>query len=143
MPIDDRRGLRLIVYRKPYSMPPFASCINVHGSLLPRWRGAAPIQRAIWAGDAQNWYYHHAQMDIGLDTGDMLHKIVCPIVPEETSATLYDKLAIEGPKGLLATVQQIAAGTAQPEKQDNEAQPMPKSSPRKKPALIGSRKLVY
>lgn len=98
---------------------PRLGCINVHGSLLPRWRGAAPIQRSIWAGDAQTGITI-MQMDIGLDTGDILHKIICPIALEETSATLYEKLAIAGPKGLLATVQQIAAGTTQPEKQDNE-----------------------
>jgi len=57
---------------------PRLGCINVHGSLLPRWRGAAPIQRAIWAGDSESGVTI-MQMDEGLDTGDMLHKLVCPI----------------------------------------------------------------
>lgn len=99
---------------------PRLGCINVHGSLLPRWRGAAPIQRSLWAGDAKTGVTI-MQMDVGLDTGDMLHKIECDIQPEDTSATLYDKLAQLGPQGLLVTLQQLAEGTAQPEVQD-EAQ---------------------
>jgi methionyl-tRNA formyltransferase len=98
---------------------PRLGCINVHGSLLPRWRGAAPIQRAIWAGDTHTGVTI-MQMDIGLDTGDMLHKVICPITPEETSASLYEKLAIDGPKGLMATLAQIASGSIQPEQQSNE-----------------------
>lgn len=98
---------------------PRLGCINVHGSLLPSWRGAAPIQRAIWAGDRETGITI-MQMDIGLDTGDMLHKVICPIAADETSATLYEKLAMDGPKGLLTTIQQIAAGTIKPEKQSNE-----------------------
>ncbi|OWF86495.1 methionyl-tRNA formyltransferase [Yersinia kristensenii] len=99
---------------------PRLGCINVHGSLLPRWRGAAPIQRSLWAGDAKTGVTI-MQMDVGLDTGDMLHKIECNIQPEDTSATLYDKLAQLGPQGLLVTLQQLAEGRAQPEVQD-EAQ---------------------
>ena len=98
---------------------PRLGCINVHGSLLPRWRGAAPIQRSIWAGDAETGVTI-MQMDLGLDTGDMLHKVTCPIATDETSATLYDKLAELGPQGLLATLTQISAGTATPEKQDDD-----------------------
>jgi methionyl-tRNA formyltransferase len=99
---------------------PRLGCINVHGSLLPRWRGAAPIQRAVWAGDAKTGVTI-MQMDVGLDTGDMLHKIECHIQPEDTSATLYDKLAQLGPQGLLVTLQQLAEGSTQSEVQ-NEAQ---------------------
>lgn len=95
---------------------PSLGCINVHGSLLPRWRGAAPIQRAIWAGDSESGITI-MQMDEGLDTGDMLHKLICPIASDETSASLYDKLAELGPDGLLFTLQQMADGTLQPEKQ--------------------------
>ncbi|NCB56814.1 MAG: methionyl-tRNA formyltransferase [Gammaproteobacteria bacterium] len=98
---------------------PRLGCINVHGSLLPGWRGAAPIQRAIWAGDPETGITI-MQMDAGLDTGDMLHKMVCPITPDDTSASLYEKLAIDGPEGMLFTIQQIADGTAKPEKQNNE-----------------------
>lgn len=99
---------------------PRLGCLNVHGSLLPRWRGAAPIQRSLWAGDAETGVTI-MQMDVGLDTGDMLYKLSCPITDEDTSATLYDKLAQLGPKGLLETLTQIANGTATPEVQD-EAQ---------------------
>ncbi|AGB76482.1 methionyl-tRNA formyltransferase [Enterobacteriaceae bacterium strain FGI 57] len=96
---------------------PRLGCINVHGSLLPRWRGAAPIQRSLWAGDAQTGVTI-MQMDVGLDTGDMLHKLSCPITADDTSGSLYDKLADLGPQGLLHTLTQLAAGTAKPEVQD-------------------------
>jgi len=96
---------------------PKLGCINVHGSLLPRWRGAAPIQRSLWAGDSQTGITI-MQMDVGLDTGNMLHKIECDIEPQDTSATLYNKLAELGPTGMLATLQQLAEGTARPEVQD-------------------------
>ena len=97
---------------------PRLGCINVHGSLLPRWRGAAPIQRALWAGDSETGVTI-MQMDVGLDTGDMLHKLNCPITAQDTSATLYDKLAQLGPQGLLETLSQLADGRAQPERQDD------------------------
>lgn len=96
---------------------PRLGCINVHGSLLPRWRGAAPIQRALWAGDEQTGVTI-MQMDAGLDTGAMLYKLACPITPEDTSATLYNKLADLGPQGLLATLAQLAENRATPEVQD-------------------------
>lgn len=97
---------------------PRLGCINVHGSLLPRWRGAAPIQRAIWAGDEQTGITI-MQMDEGLDTGDMLFKLACPIEPDDTSASLYDKLARLGPEGLLTTLDKLAQGQLQPEKQQD------------------------
>lgn len=96
---------------------PRLGCINVHGSLLPRWRGAAPIQRSLWAGDTETGVTI-MQMDVGLDTGDMLHKLSCPITAQDTSATLYDKLANLGPQGLIETLRQLAEGTAKPEVQD-------------------------
>ncbi|CAI1094056.1 methionyl-tRNA formyltransferase [Serratia fonticola] len=96
---------------------PRLGCINVHGSLLPRWRGAAPIQRALWAGDSETGVTI-MQMDVGLDTGDMMHKIACSIESTDTSASLYNKLAELGPQGLLITLQQLAAGTVQREVQD-------------------------
>lgn len=86
---------------------PRLGCLNVHGSLLPRWRGAAPIQRALWAGDLSTGVTI-MQMDAGLDTGAMLHKIACPILPQDTSATLYAKLAELGPRGLLETLTLLA-----------------------------------
>ncbi len=96
---------------------PRLGCLNVHGSLLPRWRGAAPIQRSLWAGDTDTGVTI-MQMDVGLDTGDMLYKLSCPITDEDTSATLYDKLAELGPKGLIDTLQQLADNRVQPEVQD-------------------------
>ncbi|MDX2319176.1 MAG: methionyl-tRNA formyltransferase [Moritella sp.] len=98
---------------------PRLGCINVHGSLLPRWRGAAPIQRSIWAGDAETGVTI-MQMDLGLDTGAMLHKVTCPIADDETSASLYDKLAELGPQGLLETLAKISNGTAVAEVQNDE-----------------------
>jgi len=96
---------------------PRLGCINVHGSLLPRWRGAAPIQRSLWAGDSETGVTI-MQMDVGLDTGDMMHKIACPIESSDTSASLYDKLAQLGPQGMLATLRQMADGSATREVQD-------------------------
>ncbi|NUF49139.1 methionyl-tRNA formyltransferase [Gilliamella sp. ESL0250] len=96
---------------------PKLGCLNVHGSLLPHWRGAAPIQRACWAGD-QETGITIMQMDAGLDTGDMLYKLTCPIEPADTSASLYEKLAKLGPQGLLDTLALISEGKIQPEKQD-------------------------
>ena len=106
----------LILPKAVLAMPRLG-CINVHGSLLPRWRGAAPIQRALWAGDARTGVTI-MQMDAGLDTGAMLVKLTCNIEPEDTSASLYNKLAELGPLGLLETLQQLATGSTQPETQD-------------------------
>ncbi|MEI7369904.1 methionyl-tRNA formyltransferase [Pectobacterium sp. 1950-15] len=107
----------LILPQSILSMPRLG-CINVHGSLLPLWRGAAPIQRALWAGDSETGVTI-MQMDVGLDTGAMLHKISCPILPQDTSATLYDKLAELGPRGLLETLKQLADGSAVAEAQND------------------------
>lgn len=98
---------------------PRLGCINVHGSLLPRWRGAAPIQRAIWAGDTQTGITI-MQMDEGLDTGPMLLKVSCPIAPDDTSASMYSKLATLGPQALLQTLEQLAIGTLVSEPQDEK-----------------------
>ncbi|MGN5110817.1 methionyl-tRNA formyltransferase [Aeromonas hydrophila] len=97
---------------------PRLGCINVHGSLLPRWRGAAPIQRSIWAGDAETGVTI-MQMDVGLDTGAMIRKVSCPIAADETSASLYDKLAGLGPQALVDTVNAMAAGNTAAEAQDD------------------------
>lgn len=107
----------LILPQAVLSMPRLG-CVNVHGSLLPRWRGAAPIQRALWAGDSETGVTI-MQMDAGLDTGDMLLKLNCPIGPDDTSASLYDRLAELGPQGLLQTLNMLATNRAQPEIQDN------------------------
>lgn len=97
---------------------PRLGCINVHGSLLPKWRGAAPIQRSIWAGDEYAGVTI-MQMDIGLDTGDMLLKAQIKIAEQDTSASLYNKLAELGPQALVDCIQQIEAGTAEAEAQDD------------------------
>ncbi|MDM5078469.1 methionyl-tRNA formyltransferase [Aeromonas media] len=97
---------------------PRLGCLNVHGSLLPRWRGAAPIQRAIWAGDAETGVTI-MQMDVGLDTGAMIRKVSCPIASDETSASLYDKLAELGPQALVDTLDAMAAGNTAAEVQDD------------------------
>jgi methionyl-tRNA formyltransferase len=97
---------------------PKHGCINVHASLLPRWRGAAPIQRAIEAGDRETGITI-MQMDVGLDTGAMLHKTPLAIAPNETGGSLHDRLAQLGPPALLATLNAIAEGRAKGEQQDD------------------------
>lgn len=98
---------------------PKLGCINVHGSILPRWRGAAPIQRSIWAGDAETGVTI-MQMDIGLDTGDMLSIATLPIEATDTSASMYNKLAELGPVALVDCLSTIANGTAVAEKQNDD-----------------------
>jgi methionyl-tRNA formyltransferase len=99
---------------------PRHGCLNIHASLLPRWRGAAPIQRAILAGDAETGITI-MQMDVGLDTGDMLLRQTCPITPTETAATLHDKLAELGAISILAALQQMQKNTLSPVRQDEAA----------------------
>ncbi|MGI2171533.1 methionyl-tRNA formyltransferase [Shewanella sp. MF05960] len=96
---------------------PKLGCINVHGSILPRWRGAAPIQRALWAGDNETGVTI-MQMDVGLDTGDMLLKTHLPIEATDTSASLYEKLAEQGPTALVEALTGLSEGSLQTEKQD-------------------------
>jgi methionyl-tRNA formyltransferase len=97
---------------------PKLGCINVHASLLPRWRGAAPIQRAIQAGDTETGITI-MQMDTGLDTGDVLARDSCTIGADETGGSLHDKLAGLGPPALIRTLDALAAGRASPEPQDD------------------------
>lgn len=96
---------------------PRLGCVNVHASLLPRWRGAAPIQRAILAGDRETGV---TIMFIGprLDAGPMLCKAACPILPLETAGELHDRLAVLGAQTLRETLPDIDAGRAAPEIQD-------------------------
>ncbi|NRB22921.1 methionyl-tRNA formyltransferase [Shewanella sp.] len=96
---------------------PRLGCINVHGSILPRWRGAAPIQRALWAGDKETGITI-MQMDLGLDTGDMLLKTKLTIEDDDTSGSLYDKLALQGPDALIQALTGLAKGELEAEKQD-------------------------
>jgi len=97
---------------------PRYGCINVHGSILPKWRGAAPIQRSLEAGDAETGVTI-MQMDKGLDTGDMILKAACPILPSDTSASLYEKLAELGPKALVETLSEMSTGKYNREPQDD------------------------
>lgn len=83
---------------------PKYGCLNIHGSLLPRWRGAAPIQRAIASGD-QETGVTIMKMAAGLDTGDMMYKTYCPITADDTSATLHDKLAVQGAEAIVAVLE--------------------------------------
>lgn len=85
---------------------PKLGCINIHASLLPRWRGAAPIQRAILAGDAQTGICI-MQMEAGLDTGPVLARAECPIHHDDTAQILHDRLALLGAKTLLTTLPDI------------------------------------
>jgi methionyl-tRNA formyltransferase len=98
---------------------PRFGCINVHGSILPRWRGAAPIQRAVEAGDNETGITI-MQMDAGLDTGAMLTITRCTVDANETSGSLYNKLAALGGPALLGTLDKIEAGTAVATAQDND-----------------------
>ncbi|MCP3851326.1 MAG: methionyl-tRNA formyltransferase [Gammaproteobacteria bacterium] len=97
---------------------PTHGCLNIHASILPRWRGAAPIQRAILAGDAQSGVTI-MQMDVGLDTGDMLNIKSCDIAQEDTGSTLHDKLASMGGLALIQTLEDVVAQRLEPIKQDD------------------------
>lgn len=96
---------------------PKLGCINVHGSLLPRWRGAAPIQRALIAGDEKTGVTI-MQIVRKLDAGDMLHKEECAIGPEDTASDLHDRLAHLGAIGLDKVLEQIKVGALYSELQD-------------------------
>ncbi|AOY00545.1 methionyl-tRNA formyltransferase [Jeongeupia sp. USM3] len=87
---------------------PRLGCLNIHASLLPRWRGAAPIQRAILAGDAETGITI-MQMDAGLDTGDMLSIHVTPIAADDNAQTLHDKLATQGADAIVAALADLPA----------------------------------
>jgi methionyl-tRNA formyltransferase len=102
----------------PVLAMPRLGAINIHASLLPRWRGAAPIARAIEAGDTHTGITI-MQMAQGLDTGDMLYKVAEPIYPQDTAATLHDRLADLGAKALMTALPGIIAATLVPEVQDD------------------------
>jgi methionyl-tRNA formyltransferase len=88
---------------------PRLGCVNVHASLLPRWRGAAPIQRALLAGDTETGV-SLMQMDAGLDTGPVLRAVRCPIEPRDTGGRLHDRLAALGARALVALVRDLESG---------------------------------
>lgn len=113
-------------------------CVNVHASLLPRWRGAAPIQRAILAGDRETGI-SIMQMNEGLDTGDVLAKSACVISSEDTAADLHDRLSLIGADLLLESLAKLEKGDIKLEKQD-EASATYASKIQKQEALIDWRK---
>jgi methionyl-tRNA formyltransferase len=98
---------------------PRLGCLNIHASLLPRWRGAAPIHRATEAGDAQTGVTI-MQMDAGLDTGDMLLAERIPIAADDTTATLHDKLAALGARLIVEALELAACGGLRPVPQPGE-----------------------
>jgi methionyl-tRNA formyltransferase len=93
---------------------PTRGCLNIHASLLPRWRGAAPIHRAIEAGDAETGVTI-MQMDVGLDTGDMLLTVREPIHADDSTASLHDRLAAQGAQAMVAALAQLDALSPQPQ----------------------------
>lgn len=109
----------LILPQSALDIPP-RGCINIHASLLPRWRGAAPIHRAIEAGDAETGVTI-MQMELGLDTGPMLAMERLPIVADDTTASLHDKLAKLGGDMIVATLRKLEQG-------DLPAQPQPEGA---------------
>src|SRR5206468_4024609 len=107
----------LILPKEVIHLPPYG-CINVHASLLPRWRGAAPIQSAILAGDAVTGITI-MKIDEGLDTGDMLAQEACPIYPTDTAQDVHDRLAKLGAHALLRVLAELEKGISQPIPQEN------------------------
>ncbi len=99
---------------------PRLGCVNIHASLLPRWRGAAPIQRAILAGDEESGVTI-MQMEAGLDCGPMLHTLKTPILRDDTAGNLHDRLAELGARALLESLGGLADGSLQAEKQDDDS----------------------
>ncbi len=108
----------LILPQWVLDLPP-KGCLNIHASLLPRWRGAAPIHRAIEAGDAETGVTI-MQMDAGLDTGDMLLMERLPIAAHDTTATLHDRLAALGGRMIVEALELAACGGLRPEPQPAE-----------------------
>ena len=106
----------ILLKRKVLDIPE-RGCINVHASLLPRWRGAAPIQRAIEAGDSETGI-SIMQMDEGLDTGPVLARRATPIASRDTSGSLHDRLAVIGAELLVETLREIERGSAKATPQD-------------------------
>ena len=97
---------------------PTYGCLNIHASLLPRWRGAAPIHRALLTGDDETGITI-MQMDKGLDTGDMLYKVSAPIEADDTAASLHDKMAELGATAIITVLQDLAHYQAQAVPQDD------------------------
>lgn len=109
----------LILPKAVLQLPRYG-CLNIHASLLPRWRGAAPIPRAILAGDGETGITI-MQMDEGLDTGDMLLRRACPIAQDDTAQTLHDKLAVMGADCILEVLRLLREARLVPLRQDDAA----------------------
>ncbi len=109
-----------LILPKPSLAAPRLGCLNVHASLLPRWRGAAPIQRAILAGDRESGVTI-MQMDEDLDTGPLLLQEAVPIGPQTTAAALHDTLAALGARLIVRALADLAAGRLGPVPQDDAA----------------------
>lgn len=103
-----------LILPQPVLDAPRYGCLNIHASLLPRWRGAAPIQRAIEAGDTETGICI-MQMEAGLDTGPVLLRRPCPIAPDETAATLHDRLAALGAEAIVDALAHLRTLTPQPQ----------------------------
>lgn len=103
-----------LILRKNILTAPRLGCINIHASILPRWRGAAPIQRAIESGDTETGITI-MQMDVGLDTGPMLMLETTPIANDDTAQTVHDRLAEIGGRLIVETLTNIPAPQIQPE----------------------------
>jgi methionyl-tRNA formyltransferase len=95
---------------------PRVACVNLHASLLPRWRGASPIQTAVLHGDKETGVCL-MKMDVGLDTGPVYSRVRCDIAADDTSATLHDRLAAVGAELLARELDEVLSGVAQPEPQ--------------------------
>ncbi|MCI7813464.1 MAG: methionyl-tRNA formyltransferase [Lachnospiraceae bacterium] len=113
-----------IIPQEMIDLPKYG-CVNVHGSLLPKYRGAAPIQWAVIDGEKESGVTT-MQMDAGLDTGDMLLKTVIPIEENETGGSLFDKLSMAGAKLLIETLKGIEEGKIIPQKQGESTTPYAK-----------------
>jgi methionyl-tRNA formyltransferase len=122
--VDAFRADLMIVVAYGLILPPAVltmprlGCINVHASLLPRWRGAAPIQRAILAGDRETGVCL-MQMDSGLDTGPVLASAACSIEPDDTGGRLHDRLSVMGAQLLKENLERIARRELEPQVQDD------------------------
>lgn len=108
-----------LIPKEILELPPYG-CINIHASLLPKYRGAAPIQQAVIDGEKESGVTI-MKMAEGLDTGDMISKVVVPLAPEETGGSLFDKLSEAGARLLMETIPSIADGTAVYEKQPEDS----------------------
>lgn len=108
-----------ILSRRILDIPRFG-CINVHASLLPKYRGAAPIQHAVLNGDKETGI-SIMQMDEGIDTGDIIYTVKTAVGDDETSEELFERLAVIGAEALIKALKMVESGTAKPQKQQGEA----------------------